>query len=91
MVSKIINLSFRAAWFSKRTFLYQTLIILLLAAVITGSLLTGYSVRESLRRSASGKLGNTGILISSGERYLAPRLLSVFQKLPEFSAQASWN
>ena len=74
MTNKILHLSFSAARFRKKSFLNQTVIIFLLAAVITGSLLTGYSVRESLRRSASVKLGNTGLLISSGERYLAPSL-----------------
>ena len=80
MANKIFHLALRAAWFSKRTFLYQTLIILLLSAVITGSLLTGYSVRESLRRSASVKLGNTGIVISSGERYVVASLASRLSK-----------
>lgn len=63
----ILHLAFKAARFSKTTFIYQTLIILLLAAIITGSLLTGYSVKESLRKSASGRLGNTGVLISWGK------------------------
>jgi putative ABC transport system permease protein len=80
MASKTFKLSLRAAWYSKRTFVYQTLIILLLSAVITGSLLTGYSVKESLKRSAVVKLGNTGILISSGERYLRQSLPNRFTK-----------
>jgi putative ABC transport system permease protein len=49
-------------------------IILLLAAVITGSLMTGKSVRKSLRQTSFEKLGNTGILISSGIRYFDPSL-----------------
>ncbi len=55
-------------FYSRDTF-NQVLIILLLSVIITGSLFTGYSVRESLRKSSSEKLGNTGILISSGLRY----------------------
>jgi len=59
---------------------YQILIIILLTAVITGSLMTGKSVRESLRQTSFEKLGNTGIMISSGIRYfdssLAGRLAS---------------
>jgi len=43
--------------------------VLILAAIITGSLLTGYSVRESLKSSAKQHLGNTDVLISSGLRY----------------------
>ena len=44
---------------------------MLLSAVITGSLLVGKSVKESLKKSASEHLGNTGILISSGTRYFS--------------------
>jgi len=55
--------------FYKKPVLYQVLIIILLSAVITGSLLTGSSVRSSLKRSSAEKLGNTGIVISSGARY----------------------
>lgn len=46
--------------------------------MITGSLLTGSSVRHSLKKSSIERLGNTGIVISSGTRYfdisLAERL-----------------
>lgn len=44
---------------------------MLLSAVITGSLLVGKSVKQSLKRSASEHLGNTGILISAGIRYFS--------------------
>ncbi len=54
----------------------QVSIILLLAAVITGSLMTGRSVRNSLRQTSFEKLGNTGILISSGIRYFDPSLVN---------------
>jgi putative ABC transport system permease protein len=54
--------------FYKKPVMYQVLIIALLSAVITGSLLTGSSVRTSLKRSAAERLGNTGILVSSGIR-----------------------
>ena len=59
----------RSIRFYKRPVLYQILIIALLSAVITGSLLTGTSVRMSLKKSASERLGNTGIMISSGVRF----------------------
>jgi putative ABC transport system permease protein len=61
--------------FYKKQVLYQVLIIVLLCAVITGSLLTGRSVKESLKKSASEHLGNTSILISSGIRYFDPELV----------------
>ncbi len=54
---------------------YQVVIIILLTAVITGSLLTGKSVRNSLKQTSFEKLGNTGILISSGIRYFDPALV----------------
>ena len=38
-------------------------------------MLTGRSVKESLKKSASERLGNTGILISSGIRYFDPELV----------------
>jgi hypothetical protein len=70
MIPGIFRLVSRSILFYKKPVLYQILIIALLSAVITGSLLTGRSVRTSLRRSASERLGNTGILISSGARYM---------------------
>jgi putative ABC transport system permease protein len=71
----ILRLVIRTIRFNKRQVLNQVLIIGLLTAVITGSLLTGGSVRESLKKSASIRLGNTGILISSGLRYFDPELV----------------
>lgn len=59
---------------------YQLLIIAVLASVITGSLLTGYSVRESLRRSISVKLGKSDAVISSGTRYFTPSLAENFSR-----------
>jgi ABC-type antimicrobial peptide transport system permease subunit len=61
--------------FYKKPVLYQVLIIALLSAVITGSMLTGRSVKESLKKSASERLGNTGILVSSGIRYFDQELV----------------
>lgn len=63
------HLIIRSLSFYRRTALFQFLIILLLAAVITGSLLVGSSVKESLKRSSLERLGNTSMLISSGTRY----------------------
>jgi putative ABC transport system permease protein len=69
-----LKLVSRSVLFYKKPVFYQLLIIGLLSAVITGSLLTGGSVRSSLRRSSYEHLGNTGILISSGFRYFDPAL-----------------
>lgn len=55
--------------------IYQGVIIILLTAVITGSLMTGKSVRTSLRKTSFEKLGNTGVLVSSGIRYFSPSLV----------------
>ncbi|HOU95141.1 MAG TPA: hypothetical protein PLN06_00760 [Bacteroidales bacterium] len=64
-----INLALKSLVYYKKQALHQAAIILILTAVITGSLLTGYSVRESLKNSAMNKIGNTGFIISSGLRY----------------------
>jgi putative ABC transport system permease protein len=79
MVPGILQIVSRSIKFYKKPVIYQILIIALLSAVITGSLLTGRSVRSSLKKSASERLGNTGIMISSGFRYfdasLAERIM----------------
>jgi len=69
-----INIIVRSIKYYKKPVFYQVIIIALLTAVITGSLLTGRSVKESLKKSATGRLGNTGMLISSGERFINPDL-----------------
>jgi putative ABC transport system permease protein len=69
MIPGVQKLVFQSIRFYHRQVLYQILIIALLSAVIAGSLLTGRSVKASLKRSASERLGNTGIMISSGIRY----------------------
>lgn len=70
----LFRIILRSINFYRKPVLYQVLIIALLSAVITGSLLTGRSVKESLKKSSSERLGNTGILISSGIRYFDPEL-----------------
>ncbi|MBG0860255.1 MAG: hypothetical protein IQL11_12185, partial [Bacteroidales bacterium] len=59
----------RSLIFYSKSSVNQIIIVALLSAVITGSLFTGYSVRYSLRQTATEKLGNTDIVISSGLRY----------------------
>jgi hypothetical protein len=65
----ILKIAFKSIRYYWKQALYQFLITIILCAVITGSLLTGYSVRSSLKNTASEHLGNTGILVSSGLRY----------------------
>ncbi|MBN2863526.1 MAG: hypothetical protein JXN62_10215, partial [Bacteroidales bacterium] len=64
--------------YNRKDAVYQIIIVALLAAIISGSLLTGYSVRSSLRKNASEKLGKTDLLISSGLRYFDPSLAARF-------------
>jgi putative ABC transport system permease protein len=71
----IVQTIVKSIKFYKKQILYQFFIIILLCAVITGSLLTGRSVKESLKKSALEHLGNTDILISSGIRYFDSELV----------------
>ena len=55
-------IAIKSVRYYKKPVLYQVLIVALLSAVITGSILTGWSVRASLKKTAAERLGNTGIL-----------------------------
>ena len=68
----MFNHAIRSLLFYRRDYINQVIIISLLAAIITGSLFTGDSVRESLKNSSSEKLGNTDILVSTGLRFFDP-------------------
>ena len=72
----IIRIVLQSLSFNRKPVLYQVLIIVLLSAVITGSLLTGKSVKMSLRKSASEHLGKTDFLISTGIRYFDQELVN---------------
>jgi putative ABC transport system permease protein len=65
----ILNLIIKSVLYFRRSVFYQGAIVFILAAIITGSLLTGFSVRQSLKNSAAEHLGNTDLLISSGQRF----------------------
>ena len=69
MNSAIFRIAAKSFLFYSKTTVNQIIIVALLAAVITGSLFTGYSVRNSLKLKAAEKLGNTDILLSSGLRF----------------------
>ncbi|MBK8884289.1 MAG: hypothetical protein IPN67_18585 [Bacteroidales bacterium] len=68
MIPGLAGIVIKSVRFYKRPVLYQVLIVALLSAVITGSLLTGWSVRASLKKTAAEHHGNAAILITSGTR-----------------------
>ncbi len=76
MNNEILKIAFKSILYYRKQVFYQFLIIVLLSAVITGSLMTGKSVRTSLKRTAIEKIGNTGIFISSGLRFFDKNLAS---------------
>jgi putative ABC transport system permease protein len=80
------NLIIRSLLFYRRSSVYQAVFVFLLAAIISGSLLTGYSVRESLKTSITGHLGNTDVLISSGLRYFDT---SLAEKISQITGEKS--
>jgi putative ABC transport system permease protein len=69
MTPNTFRILFSSVKFYRKPVLYQILIVALLSAVITGSLMTGRSVRTSLKKSSRERLGNTGIVVSSGIRF----------------------
>jgi putative ABC transport system permease protein len=69
MTPRTFRILFSSVKFYRKPVLYQILIVALLSAVITGSLMTGESVRTSLKKSSLERLGNTGIMVSSGIRF----------------------
>ncbi|MDP4222283.1 MAG: FtsX-like permease family protein [Bacteroidota bacterium] len=74
MKLSLLHIVRRSLSHGKTGLLYLVLIILILTAVITGSILTGGSVRKSLRDTSVRKLGNTGIVVSTVNRYFDPSL-----------------
>lgn len=70
----LLHITINSLLYYKKSVINQVIIIAILAAVITGSLLTGFSVRNSLKNTAFEHLGNTSILISSGLRYFDPSI-----------------
>ena len=69
MKQPLLRTAVTSLWFNRKDAFYQVIIVAILAAIICGSLLTGDSVRRSLAKSLSEKLGNSDLLISSGTRY----------------------
>lgn len=77
----IFHLVYRTLVFYRKAVSYQLIIIILLSAVITGSLLTGFSVRQNLKTVAVERTGKTGIVISSGLRYFDPSMADTIEKI----------
>jgi putative ABC transport system permease protein len=69
MKQNLLSSVFRSLRYSAKDSVYQVIIVALLSAIITGSLFTGYSVRNSLRKTSAEKLGSTDIIVSSGLRF----------------------
>jgi len=82
-----LHIIYRSIFYYKKQLFYQFLIIALLAAIIAGSLLTGSSVRSTLKQNTERKLNNTGFVISSGLRYLKPGIEKRLEK--ELKVEAS--
>ena len=74
MKTGMLKMITRSLIFYRKDAVYQVIIVMLLSAIITGSLLTGTSVRSSLRRTSDQKSGNTRIIVSSGQRFLSSAL-----------------
>jgi putative ABC transport system permease protein len=78
MKHSLVKIAVRSLFFYRKETIYQVLIVSILAAIICGSLLTGHSVRRSLEKNLSQKLGNADIVISSGLRYFDASLSARF-------------
>jgi hypothetical protein len=76
----ILNTIFRSLIYYRAPLFFQFLITAFLAAIIAGSLLTGSSVRQTLKANTEKKLNNAGIVISSGLRYFNPELSEKLQQ-----------
>jgi len=74
------SLVLRSLLYYRAPSLYQFLIILVLSSIITGSLLTGKSVRSSLRGTNIDRLNGTRYTISAGNRYFPLSLSERMEK-----------
>ncbi len=70
----LLHTVYRSVIHYRTSSIYQFLIILFLSSIITGSLLTGVSVRRSLQDSNENQLYGSGMIISSGLRYFPQQL-----------------
>ncbi len=83
-----VKIALRSLLFHGKESVYQIAIISILTAIICGSLLTGYSVRKSLRRNLEEKRGNADFLISAGLRYFDASLSGRFTEKTSLESAA---
>lgn len=81
MKMSLFHIVFRSVTYYRTASIYQFLIILFLSSIITGSLLTGISVRKSLLDSNENQLYGSGMIISSGLRYFPQSLSERLEKV----------
>ena len=74
------KIALRSLFFHKKESIYQFAIISILTAIICGSLLTGFSVRNSIKKNLEEKRGHADYLISSGLRYFDASAAGRFTK-----------
>ncbi|MFO7574645.1 MAG: hypothetical protein R6W67_05765, partial [Bacteroidales bacterium] len=63
------NIIVRAVAWHRNSYITLALVVALIAAVITASLLAGNSVRETLKQNTIERLNGSGVMISAGLRY----------------------
>ena len=76
----ILHIALRSVRHYRTSTIYQVLIILALSSIITGSLLTGRSVRKSLADTNINKLFGTAYYISAGNKYFPYSLSDRIEK-----------
>ncbi len=81
MKPSILHIALRSVSHYRTSTLYQFLIILALSSIITGSLLTGRSVRKSLAETNIQKLYGTAYFISAGNKYFPYSLSDRIEKI----------
>jgi putative ABC transport system permease protein len=75
-----LHIALRSVRHYRTSTIYQVLIILALSSIITGSLLTGRSVRKSLAETNINKLYGTAYYISAGNKYFPYSLSDRIEK-----------
>jgi len=76
----ILHIALRSVSHYRKSTIYQILIIIALSSIITGSLLTGRSVRKSLAETNINKLYGTSYYISAGNKYFPYTLSDRIEK-----------
>ena len=68
MKMKLSDIAIRGLLYHRRSYIFLALVVALISGVITASLLSGYSVKQTLIETSNGRLNGGGIMISSGLR-----------------------